>query len=89
MVALAAGYGGPGFCLEPLSHYTAATNNMLTTSIVTTPSGRVFMGVEDCHLYELLYHTGSGFLWGQCKCQKVRLVLLNRVHKATEQSDDA
>ncbi|CAD7700243.1 unnamed protein product [Ostreobium quekettii] len=71
MVALTLDYDGAGTVLEPLSLYRASTDNVLMTSVCTTPLGRIFMGGEDGHLYEVLYHTGSGFLWSQRKCQKV------------------
>eukprot|EP00039_Didymoeca_costata_P001623 m.53880 g.53880 ORF g.53880 m.53880 type:complete len:1360 (-) comp10885_c0_seq2:24-4103(-) len=50
-----------------------STDDTLMLSLVGTPGGRVFMGGDDGHLYELQYQNSSRLfgIWGRSKCSKI------------------
>ena len=55
--------------LQPLPMYCVPSNGVMMLCTATTRGGRVFLGGDDGHLYELEYSGGEG--WGQKRCRKV------------------
>lgn len=57
--------------LQPLPLYSVATDNVTMTCVATTPTGRIFMGGADGHVYELQYSANDS--WRQRRCSKICL----------------
>eukprot|EP00898_Chlorokybus_atmophyticus_P007513 jgi/Chlat1/7763/Chrsp66S07231 len=55
--------------LQTLPMYSTPSDSIVMTCIQATQTGRIFLGGQDGHLYELFYGTGSG--WRQRRCWKV------------------
>ena len=55
--------------LQPLPMYCVPSNGIMMLCTASTRGGRVFLGGDDGHLYEVEYSGGEG--WGQKRCRKV------------------
>ncbi len=52
--------------LVNLEHFRAPSDDVMMTTTTATPEGRVFLGGNDGHLYELEYRNQSSWLRGRC-----------------------
>lgn len=66
--------GDDDIALQPLPLYAIASDNVTMTCVATTPSGRIFLGGADGHVYELLYSANDS--WRQKRCTKVCVVVV-------------
>jgi nuclear pore complex protein Nup155 len=55
--------------LQPLPLYSVATDTVMMSSVCSTSTGRIFMGGEDGHVYELMYSVGDN--WRNKRCSLV------------------
>ena len=55
--------------LQPLPLYSVATDAVMMSSVCSTSTGRIFMGGEDGHVYELMYSVGDN--WRNKRCSLV------------------
>ena len=55
--------------LQPLPLYTIPSDDVVFRCIKGTHDGRIFLGGQDGHLYELTYSTSGG--WNDKRCQKI------------------
>ena len=52
--------------LVNLEHFRAPSDDVMMTTTTSTPEGRIFLGGNDGHLYELEYRNQSSWLRGRC-----------------------
>ncbi|DBA89731.1 TPA: hypothetical protein ACH3X2_004613 [Trebouxia sp. C0005] len=52
--------------LVNLEHFRAPSDDVMMTTTTSTPEGRIFLGGNDSHLYELEYRNQSSWLRGRC-----------------------
>ena len=52
--------------LVNLEHFRAPSDDVMMTTTTATPEGRIFLGGNDGHLYELEYRNQSSWLRGRC-----------------------
>ena len=55
--------------LQPLPLYSVSTDTVMMSSVCATSGGRIFLGGEDGHIYELLYSVGDN--WRNRRCSLV------------------
>eukprot|EP00899_Mesostigma_viride_P018513 jgi/Mesvir1/26663/Mv20449-RA.2 len=53
--------------LQALPMYTVPSDSCTICCVAASPSGRIFAGGSDGHLYEVVYASGKG--WGEKKCR--------------------
>ncbi|KAK9806121.1 hypothetical protein WJX72_002210 [[Myrmecia] bisecta] len=58
------------FTLQQLPLYSVSSDSVPMTTVTSTPTGRIFVGGADGHLYEIMYSSGDS--WRQKRCYKVR-----------------
>ena len=77
------GYLGGENCelmnLQPLPLYSVATDTVMMSSVCATSEGRIFMGGEDGHIYELMYSVGDNWMNKRCSLVCHSKNLLNMV----------
>ena len=52
--------------LVNLEQFRTPSDDVLMTTITSTPEGRIFLGGNDGHLYELEYRNHNSWLRGRC-----------------------
>lgn len=55
--------------LQPMPLYTLPSDNTIMTCFASSASGRIFMGANDGHVYEIQYAATDS--WRQRRCSKV------------------
>ena len=48
------------------TEYTIASDNVQMLQVIGTPNGRIFLGGNDSHVYELVYSSSEGWFGGSC-----------------------
>lgn len=72
------GNGNLEMTLINLEHFRIPSDDVMMTTTTCTPEGRIFLGGNDGHLYELEYRNRTSWLRGRCK--KVSLVFKQLPH---------
>ena len=60
------GNGNLEMTLINLEHFRVPSDDVMMTTTTCTPEGRIFLGGNDGHLYELDYRNHNSWLKGRC-----------------------